>query len=332
MLTVVFFTLLVTARMTQPAPESLQSLGQVPGQPYEQFALQDRAGRKLTIYVSERPKTTQSVPLVLYIQGPGCGSLFAKRGSQVVVTSGHGTFVEALTGRARVLIVEKVGVEPFVQQDECEKLTTFNEQHTLERWADALSDALAATRGLPGIAQDRLLVAGHSEGGVVAARLARSVPAVTHVALLAGEGPSQLFSLIQLARTGALFREISSDPEKRVNYVLDEWKRIQAEPDRADKFFLGFAYRRWSSFLRTSPLEELGATSARIYVAQGLDDRAVAPVSADVLFAQLVARGKAVTYERTPGADHSFNVATTPKVDGWRRQLDAIARWFLSDQ
>ena len=42
----------------------------------------------------------------------------------------------------------------------------------------------------------RTLVIGHSEGGIVAAYVAAKLPKVTHVASLAGGGPTQLFDFV----------------------------------------------------------------------------------------------------------------------------------------
>jgi predicted esterase len=63
----------------------------------------------------------------------------------------------------------------------------------------------------------------------------------------------------------------------------------------------------WSSFARSSPLQELSRTNARVYIAQGSDDRAVTFASAEVLRAGLVAFGKDVTADFVMGADHNFS-------------------------
>jgi hypothetical protein len=57
----------------------------------------------------------------------------------------------------------------------------------------------------------------------------------------------------------------------------------------------------------------------------------VDPASADVLAAQLLARGKDVVYDRVEGADHSFKRKGTPDVDGWQEELGRIVTWFLRD-
>ncbi|HEV2765847.1 MAG TPA: alpha/beta fold hydrolase [Pyrinomonadaceae bacterium] len=206
----------------------------------------------------------------------------------------------------------------------------FNREHTLERWAEANEAAIRAARRLPLIDKSRALVVGHSEGGLVACRAARELPEiVTHVATVAGGGASQLYDLIALARRGEFFAEVSPDAEARVQYVLGRWREIESDPTSAEKFFFGFAYRRWSTFLAASPIEELSAVRAQIYIAQGTADTAVDPTSADALFAQLVSKNKRVTYDRVEGANHSFRIRDKPRTDGWQELFERVGKWFL---
>jgi dipeptidyl aminopeptidase/acylaminoacyl peptidase len=215
-------------------------------------------------------------------------------------------------------------------QGGCKGSAEFNREHTLERWAEANEAALRAARRLPRVDKSRALVVGHSEGGLVACRVARDLPGVvTHVSTVAGGGPSQLYDLIALARQGRFFEELSPDAEARVQYVLGKWREIEADPTSSEKFFFGFAYRRWATFLASSPIEELGAVRAKIYVAQGTADTAVDPASADALFAHLVSKNKPVTYDRVEGANHSFRIKDRPKTDGWQELFERVGEWFL---
>lgn len=199
----------------------------------------------------------------------------------------------------------------------------------MERWAEANEAALRAALKLSSVGTDKTLVIGHSEGGLVACRVARDLPKiVTHVSTLAGGGGSQLYDLIALARRGEFFDKVAPDSEARVQYVLDSWKEIEADPSNADKFFFGFAYRRWSTFLTTSPIEELSQVKAKIYIAQRTEDKAVDPTSADTLYAQLAAKNKQVIYNRVAGANHSFRIKDQPKTDGWQELFERIAEWF----
>ncbi|HEY9282679.1 MAG TPA: alpha/beta fold hydrolase [Pyrinomonadaceae bacterium] len=302
----------------------------VAGQPYERFLTRDRFGREITFYLSKTGADRNPLPLVAYIEGSGCGSRFEARGEKIRPAGGHIVATDVFKGSARVLVVEKPGVRYLFQPEGgCKSSAEFNREHTLERWAEANEAAIRAARKLPQIDKSRLLVVGHSEGGLVACRVASELPEiVTHVSTIAGGGASQLFDLIALARKGEIFDDVSPDAEECVQYVLGKWREIESDPTSAEKFFFGFAYRRWSTFLAASPIEELSAARAKIYVAQGTADAAVDPASADALFAQLVSKGKQVTYDRVEGANHSFRIKDKPGTNGWQELFERIRKWF----
>jgi pimeloyl-ACP methyl ester carboxylesterase len=303
----------------------------VSGQPYERFSTRDRFGREITFYLSKVVASQNPLPLVAYIEGSGCGSRFEEHNGKIRSAGGHIVVADVFKGKARVLIVEKPGVKYLFQpQGGCKESVEFNREHTLERWTEANAAAIRAARKLPQIDKSKTLVVGHSEGGLIACRIARELPEIiTHVSTIAGGGASQLFDLIALARKGEFFEEVSPDAEVRVKYVVDKWKEIESDPTSAEKFFFGFAYRRWATFLAASPIEELSAVRAKIYIAQGTADTAVDPSSADSLYAQLIAKNKQVTYDRVEGANHSFRIKDRPKTDGWQELFERIAKWFV---
>jgi len=174
----------------------------------------------------------------------------------------------------------------------------------------------------PDIDPKRVLAVGHSEGGIVAARVAGELPAVTHVAPLSCAGVSQLFSLAELARRRA--------PEGRgdaaVQAVYDEWAKILARPDSIDDFWLGHPYRRWSTFLKSSVIDELKRGKARVYLAHGTADAADSVIGFDVMRAELLAAGRDVTAERVEGGDHGFGVKGQ---SGMAKIFGNVVEWFL---
>jgi dienelactone hydrolase len=305
----------------------------VAGQPYSRYATTDALGRSVTFYVSEVPERGEPLPLAVFIQGSGCHSVFRREGERIVPTSGHASLVDAVAGRARGLIVEKPGVEPFDAPDSMDARScseTFRKEHSLARWTQAIEASMEAARRLPGVKPDGALIIGHSEGALVACRVARERPGiVSHEADVAGGAASQLASLVVLAREGRLMEEASSDPDERVRLLLDGWRKVQAAPEATDRYFLGHPYLRWSSFLASSPMEELAVVDARIRIAQGLADEAVDAGSAELLAAHLIARGRDVTLDLVPGASHDFRIPGEPSRDGWREMLDRAVAWWL---
>jgi len=302
-------------------------------QPYQAFSTQDRFGRRIDFYASEEPEGGPPLPLLVYVHGSGCQSHFVEEEGRVQGRNGHGTIADVVRGRARLVIVEKPGVTLFDSPPDPGGAThasaAFRTEHTLERWSEAVHAALEAARRLPGVRPDRVLVAGHSEGGIVAAKVAADDRAVTHVAVLAGGGPTQLFDLLALARRGWLLQSVSAVSQERVEAALTQWRDIEAAPQSPDRFFLGHPFRRWSSFLSSSTLEQLLKTDARIYAAQGTEDQAVAWESFEVLRSELLARGRRAEFDLVEGADHSFAVHGVPPSDGWKDLFGRILTWYL---
>jgi len=306
------------------------------GVPFQRYTTRDAYDRTITFYLSVPPKTErpEGLPIVLFIGGSGSQSLFSKRGDRIA-----GGFQNILLmeekGRARVLVVEKPGVK-FLDAPErpgsaIGATEEFLREHTLPRWAEANAAALRAAWTLRGINRTRTLVIGHSEGGIVAARVAAEVPQVTHVASLSGGGPTQLYDLAEFQRQPGP-GDKPGDAERRVDSFYAEWAKVQKNPDSIKDFWLGHPNRRWSSFLKDSVTEEMLRSKAKIFLAQGTEDRSVSVGSFDVLVAELNARGRSVTSERVQGADHGFRTADMPpgSPNGMQAMFDKVLAWFFA--
>lgn len=318
----------------------------LPGTPWTRAFTTDELGRVITLYLNEPAPTAPpdqpapKLPLIIYVQGSGSQSVFTRvesaAGIRTGASGGHGSVRQAAAGRAIVVIAEKPGVRFLARPSQPggaeEGSPEFRQEHTLPRWSAAVAAALKAALSLPSVDHARILVEGHSEGGLVACKVAADNPEVTHVATLAGGGPTQLFDLIELARRGVMCGSKPRQPEECVQWLLDQWDTVLKDPDSPDAFFFGHPHRRWTSFLATSPLEELGKTRAKVFIGQGTDDKAVHAPSADVLFATLKARGRDVAFSRVPG-DHAFLVFSEGaelKGDGWQDMHARVVEWFLS--
>lgn len=298
--------------------------------PFERFTTRDQLGRTITAYLSRPPKNggDAKVPLVLVIQGSGCQSLWVKHGDRV----GGGLqnlVLQLCQGKARVLAVEKPGVAyldwPKQPGSAMGASKEFLQEHTLPRWAEANAAALRAALTQPGIDPKRVLVLGHSEGGIVAARVAAQCPEVTHVAPLACGGTTQLHSLAVLAARRA--------PKGQENAAIDQlhqdWAKVLARPESIEEFWMGHPYRRWSSFLKDSVLEELKKTKAQIYLAHGVEDEADAIEGFDAMRAELLAAGRAFTAERIAGVGHGFNPNGKPNGgEGMSEVFGRVLSWF----
>lgn len=205
----------------------------------------------------------------------------------------------------------------------------FEQEHTIDRWRDALDAALTSALSMPAIDPRHVLVVGHSEGGIMAASLAARNPKVSHVAMLSSNGPTQLYDLATLARRRNESKPVE-EREAAVNDVYATYELMMKTPDSWSTLAWGHPYRRWTTFLSTSTVEEICKSQASVYVAHGTQYTSVPIESADLLRAELSRRGRAVVFDRREGANHSLNKPNQTGPTGMREVLTEVAKWFLN--
>jgi len=305
--------------------------------PFRRYVAEGRDGKRITFYLSTPQATSQAtplatqqapshaVPLIVWVQGTGCSSQFVSVGGRMS-RGFQGVLYSVARGRARVLAVEKPGVEfldnPPDDGDAHVCRPEFLAGYTLDRWATTIADAIQAAQKLPGVDASKTLVIGHSEGGIVAMRVSNVSPSVTHAASLSGGGPVYLFHLAEFMRSKKL------DPEKEV-YAC--WSDILKDPDSATKFCWGQTYRQWSSFMKTSVIAEALQSHALLYFAHGTADTQQAIAGFDVLRAELAAKQRDAVFERIEGADHALDLPNQKVPEGLEAVVGRVVDWFLGD-
>lgn len=300
----------------------------IPKQPYNKYIIKESvANDSVTFYLSEFSAEAK-LPLIVYIQGSGNSSLFTKDATgKISPTYGHISWAYTTKDKAKLLIIEKPGVN-FL--DQLETNLAFDKKFSLESWAGSIEQVINYVIKNEKIDTAKIMIAGHSEGGLVAARVARQLgKRITHVSILAGEGPSQLYSLYRFAESGVFFDSPGSTAAQRIDSLTRTWKNIVADPLSTTKKFWGFTFLRWSSFLQTSVAEELYDYNGKVLILQGDSDKNVLPESANVLYTSLLSKGKTIALKMIPGADHSFNIAGNAAINGWELVIGKCIDWFL---
>ncbi|MEZ5977850.1 MAG: alpha/beta fold hydrolase [Planctomycetota bacterium] len=306
----------------------------IPGLPEPFHAVRfDRTdGSHGVAYLSNTPCARgERKPVLLWCEGSGAQSVFA-RYPEGLSAGLFGYLAEVYGERFHVAVVEKRGVgfaESVEQPGSAEGASREYQLHAT--WEDRVTDQCTLLDALlerDDVDPTLVLVIGHSEGGDVASGLAAVRDEVTHVAVLAGAGPSQFAELLGLAR-GEMRAEGASEEEieDMLRWHEREYAKVLANPDSVDDMFYGHAYRRWGSFVQRPPVDSLCDAKARIYLAQGTRDRAVPIESFDLVLVELLRRGKDVTWKRLLGADHNFQTENDQSGDGILRALDEVVAW-----
>ena len=114
-------------------------------QPFRRYVAEGKDGQHITFYLSIQQPTSEPVPLIVWIQGTGCSSQFVSVGGRM--SRGlQGVLYSVARGRARILTVEKPGVEflddPQDDDDARNCRPEFRAEFTLDRWATTIADAI----------------------------------------------------------------------------------------------------------------------------------------------------------------------------------------------
>ena len=289
----------------------------VNGTPFFRFASQDKFGRNITYY--RTVALSKKLPLALFIQGSGCTSIFRKK-DDGTISGGYQSVLNTLAkGRVNVMVVEKPEVQfldfnshPGQAVDCTEK---FNEEHTLDRWAEALNATLNEALGADEVDESRVVVIGHSEGAISAAKLASINRKVTHIGFLSGSGPTQLFDFVRQAQS-----------ETEVKFIYEQFQKIMQAPNEFKQFVWGHPFNRWASFMTQTSLELL---EARLFIAHGTKDQAVPIDSFDSLTTDLLRKQRPFEIMRLEGANHSLNTPEQTPPAGMQKVMEHILDWAV---
>jgi pimeloyl-ACP methyl ester carboxylesterase len=297
----------------------------VGNQPFRRYVAKGRDGHYITFYLSIQQVPSRPVPLIVWVQGTGCSSQFVSLGGRM--SRGlQGVLNSVAHGRARILAVEKPGVEYLDDHpddgDASACRPEFRAEFTLDRWAATIADAIQAAQNLPGVDPSKTLVIGISEGGIVAMRVSNLSPVVTHAASLSGGGPVYLFHMAEFMRSKGL------DAEKEV-YAC--WSDVLKDPESDTKFCWGQTYRQWSSFMKTSVIAEALKSHALLYFVHGTADAQQSIAGFDVLRAELAAKQRDAVFERIDGADHALDLPSQNVPEGLEAVFGRVENWFLGD-
>ena len=248
----------------------------------------DDGGNARYFVLDKRPARDAAPSTFLFmIPGSDCGSMLG-------VLPGYFDGLTGGPGGMRIFVLHK----RFTGADadgECS--ADFVRADHPQRWlADQeafIRTELAAARD-GGHAPARVVIAGSSEGAEIAPLLARRIPGVTHVVLLANGGmdPIDAFRL-QMQREGT-------------PHAPQELAR-QCRAGTADTIVLGRTCRYWRELQAIRHTDNLLALDIPVFIAMGEADAMVPVESALYIRDRFAARGKTnLQLLILPGAGHDF--------------------------
>ena len=292
----------------------------VDGTPFEKYKIKNKSDN-ITYYLSE--SKTADAPLLLMIQGSGCNRVLSKKDNQVYSSIFNLSQI-ANSGSFSVLAVEKpnsglVNSKGLGVEHSCSR--EFHDSFTVGSWVESLNlaikDSLLKLKRKP----KRILIFGFSEGAGIASKVAVTNNLITHVIISGGSGTSQMFDFVAFAYQNCFDRSKCIDD----SYLTLE--KILQDPDSSIKFAWGHPYKRWSSFFRLDPAENLLKSKAKVYLVFGTSDRSTPALSQEIIAAKLKSAGKDITIRRLPNANHGLRSS----VHDLDNEYKLAFKWFWED-
>lgn len=200
------------------------------------------------------------------------------------------------------------------------------ERNLLDYYVDRNKVVIRFLRKQHFISADKLIVAGHSEGSTIAAKLATLCPEVTRLIYSGGNPMGRIMTLVERARRA------ESDTSGTVETEMANWEKVVADPENMDAS-LGDAAKATYQF-SISPIQYLGKLSIPVLVTYGGRD-AGAPFN-DYWRVEAIRQKKSnYTFRAYAGTEHNyFPVSREGVVNydifNWDKVAGDWRRWLLS--
>ncbi|MCA6423505.1 MAG: hypothetical protein IM568_11900 [Flavobacterium sp.] len=246
-------------------------------------------------------------PLFLYLQGSGANPIFIinKDGSK---SSSMILGPQWLNGKYHYVIIGKPGMK-FADEESETANPNYDKKMSLDyrvNIADAVINDLIKSENID---KSRVVVAGHSEGGQIAPKIAYVNKYVTHLISLCGTSINQMYDFLIHIRKNVESNKLTKDEgNKEIDSLLTIYKDIMLHPLSTEKKWAGHTYLRWSSTINNPPLQYLLKLNIPIYISVGTADRATTIENMDSTPIEFIKAGKNnLTYKWYWNYDHSFN-------------------------
>lgn len=251
-----------------------------------------------------KPKGMAKVPVVITISGSGPQERDERLGS---VVPGFALFREIADTLGRrgvaVLRFDDRGVGESGGADSRAKSTSAD-------FADDVLSVVAYLRTRPDVDASRIVLLGHSEGGLIGPIAAVKDPSIRALVMMAGPAyDGRRILRFQVGNQLKALAASNSTADSGLSNARARGADMSAYiTSRADRMIDSMAVEPWLAyFVKTDPKATLRRVKQPVLVLQGATDMQVTPEQADTVAAVLKAAGNTkVTMQKFPATNHLF--------------------------
>lgn len=284
-------------------------------------------GEQIVFYTYQKDSSTKT-KLVLYLQGSDPSPQFSYRikdGDVQKLCWLNGEF-STLSSEYLYVVIEKVGFEGLINEDDIPKPKTYQEKNSLgDRVlrANAVINHLANAQSF-----EKVIVYGHSEGAPVAAKLGTVNTKITHLGFWAGNALPDFYDFILENRIEYYKGNISDSlAQSRIDKNIAQFTEIAN--DSLNTEGSGYTNLRWWSYSEP-PINSLLKIDIPIFVQVASKDQSAPIESTYLIPLEFARKGKTnLTYKVCLGCDHGFSVtnANGETVRKWKTIFTDFILW-----
>jgi pimeloyl-ACP methyl ester carboxylesterase len=273
------------------------------------------------IYYIQKPENIKKFPILLILQGSNCGSIYSS------IAATQPLLEKAGVGRVDV---EKYGLTKATPPTVCPP--AYLQHNSIDQRVQDYLRVLQILRQTEPDWNRQLIIAGGSEGAVVAGIISSLIPETTKLVLMASGGGMSMREDMLTLQEAELRRGGASEPE--VVQSLKETQSIMEEIKKNPTYLKTWAgitntYLWWNSILDLIPLNYLVDINVPIFMVHGNADTAASVEGSRRVVEKFKTIGKTnLTYKEYPGLDHHWKdangVSHSPEV------LGDIFNWIFS--
>ncbi|MFL9876434.1 hypothetical protein [Paraburkholderia megapolitana] len=304
-----------------------------PSFPFSGTELTTSRGETLRYYTSDDSSAVK--PLALFIPGSGCNGAFAST-SDGHHGGGPEMFALPFSKDVRLVVIDSPGVAGRFARTELQDCSLeFKHMETMQARQSALNEVVQDLDSRGWVIKEHFMLVASSEGVPIATRFAAEHPQVSHLLLNSGFGVSQVYDSLHGALTGWGNWSFSANPSASSKYVrgqavLNQWSEIERNSKSVQEI-AGHSAAYWRTIGMDSPADDVFATEANLYVAQGAKDQSFAPGSFEAGLNELIAHRRPFVAEYFECGDHLLICAAD---GGEPKNLEGFIHrgitWFLS--